>query len=783
MTWIQRARREGLAALAATLALTCGGGDDGPSGSAGSIQIGLNPTTLPVTQGGSGSTVILLTRIGGVSSAVSLAISGLPAGVTATITPTQLSGATASAGLDVSVAASVATGSYTGTVTATSQGVNAATATLQLTVTAAPNYTLSVAPSAVTVAPGSSGNATVNITRTNFTGAVALALLNPPAGITATFTPSSSTTNASALVISVAANVAPAEYVLTVQGTATGVPAKTTTVSVTVTAPPTGYAINVNTASLSVAQGSSGTVNLTLARVNFSGNITLAFENAPAGVTGTLVPSSTTGNSSVLTVNVGAAAAVGIYQVTMRGTATGLSDRVATIQLTVTAPAGSGNVEFQYCSGSVAPVFFAYQNGTAAWQAVTGTTSGGVARFAFTLTQGRGGVLIVFRETTGSPDIAARRLTSSARNSARELSLRDKLRARAGSVAAFAQRRSRADVYHTELLYGSTAELAQDGLDACGQTQGATKTITGTVAGIPNGAIGILSLGNTTETFIGGQNTNPVTFADVPPGLVDFVGTRMLTLGGSPPDRAVVFRNLNIPDGGSFPSTIDFNGSASSVPGTATVAVTGGGTDNLEVFTTVVTPNGEALFWFDLTPSQNSNRLWAGLNPTVATSADFHGIFVFANAPNNLDDFRVTLKYVGPVTNQTAAMGPTVTLPTSSQVAAGTYPRFRFQGTLPAVYDKGARVELIESSGGGNGYSILATGAYLAAAGNASAYDLTMPDVAGLTGFPIASRLTAGTNDLALTGLTFTGPGIFGLQPNVGGEFKASIRVMTIQVP
>src|SRR5688500_5355677 len=122
--------------MATVLALACGG-DDGPSGSTGSIQVGVVPAALSVPLGGTGPLTASRTRGGGFSGEVTLALTGLPSGITTPITPPQLSGTTASATVDVTVAATVALGVYTATITATAQGISQATTTYQLTVTAA----------------------------------------------------------------------------------------------------------------------------------------------------------------------------------------------------------------------------------------------------------------------------------------------------------------------------------------------------------------------------------------------------------------------------------------------------------------------------------------------------------------------------------------------------------------------------------------------------------------------------------------------------------------------
>jgi hypothetical protein len=676
MTRIQGVWRRCVAGGTTAIALACGDSDL-PTVNTGGLQVAVSPASLSVPQGGSGSLTVSLTRGGDYAGDVTLSVSGLPAGVTTTINPAQLTGSTTSATIDVAVAATVALGNYTATITAAGQDVAQATTNYELIVTAAPNYTLTLTPTSLTVAAGASGNAVVNISRTNFTGGVTLSLQNPPAGITATFNPSPSTTNASDLVLSVAASVAAGNYALTVQGSATGITARTVALQLTVLPPPTG------------------------------------------------------GN----------------------------------------------NVEYQFCDATAVPAFFAFQDGNNAWQAVTPVTSGSVTKFAFNITQGRGGVLIVSQTAAAAVAdvLRAGRSVKVRQHAAMRASLRG-IRRRGTGVQSLTSTslRSFADVYETTVIYATTAELAQDGIANCSQTT-PTKTITGTVTGVPAGSYGIVSFGNTVEIFNGATSSNPVTF-DVPPGPRDLVGS--LTIPGSAPSRLILMRNLNIPDAGSLPSAIDYNGQSSLTPATANVTITGGSGDSLEVFVDLVTANTEAGIWFDLSPTPNATRPWAGLRASDMQSSDLHALIVFASEALN-DDFRVASKYVGPVANQTIAIGPALTSAAATQVAAGAYPRFRFQGTHPTEYSKGVSVD-VGFNTSGNTYSIMATGAYISGGG---AYNFTMPDVSGLAGFPIASRLTAGPNDVVAGAWGFTDQGVFDPRPTLGGEFKAAQKTTSVTVP
>jgi hypothetical protein len=140
---------------------------------------------------------------------------------------------------------------------------------------------------------------------------------------------------------------------------------------------------------------------------------------------------------------------------------------------------------------------------------------------------------------------------------------------------------------------------------------------------------------------------------------------------------------------------------------------------------------------------------------------------------------------VAAVAPQSIALGPSFAATVASQLAggAGTYPRFRFQGTLPPEYNRGVEVDVQPDDESANSFSILASVGYLALGGNPLGFDLSMPDVAGLAGFPLAARLAAGSNSVATTASGFTGAGVFELVPAPGAEFKGAVKVSAITVP
>ena len=688
MTSIQRAGRGWLAAGFAILCLACDGtdDDDGPTGNTGSITIVVGPATASIQPGSSTFVTVTLTRAGGFTGTVTVTIAGLPNGVTATMAPAQLTGNAVTSRIDLTAAATAALASATVTVSAAAQGVTTATASFQLAVTAPPDYAMVVSPATLTIAAGGTGNVDLQINRTNFSGPITLALLNPAAGITATFNPASATAATSAMALNVAATVAPGSYQVTIQGTATGVSSRSVAVTVTVVPPP---------------------------------------------------------------------------------------------------PSGN-NVAYYFCHVDDVPAFFAYQDGSGAWQSVTGVSSGGTTTFSFNITQGRGATLSVYQYSAAAVArvtgrMSARRMNRTATMASRFRDPRGAGRRAPGRSTALTAA-AVGDLYETYVLYGSTTELAQDGLDVCGQAE-PTKTVRATVTGVAPGQYGVVSLGSVTRIVDGATFTNPVTLDGVLPGPQDLVGSRISTPGLAP-DKLVIFRNLNIPDQGSLPSTIDFNSPTSLVPATATATISGAATgDRLEIFVGLLTANGSGLLWNDLAPSTVAARPWAGLNSANMISGDLHHLFAFASRSTDLVDFRVVSKTVGAVSNQALALGAELNAPTASMVSAGAYPRFRFQGALAAGYNKRVSIDVLGEEDGSSALYIVTSVAYLGLSGTPEDYDITMPDVAGLPGFPLEARLTTGTNVVTLSAKGFTGSGLYEPRPIPGYESKELYKARRINVP
>ena len=207
------------------------------------FTVGASPSSVSVTQGSTATSTITVTSLNGFNSAATLSASGLPAGVTASFSPnpvTPPANGNAASTLTFTASSSATTGTSTVTVTGTS-GSTTHTTTITLTVNAAatPNFTISAAPSSVTVTQGGTGTSTVTITSQNsFSSATTLSATGLPTGVTAAFstnpvTPPANGSATSTLTFTASASATVGTATVTVTGTS-GTLTHSTTIALTV---------------------------------------------------------------------------------------------------------------------------------------------------------------------------------------------------------------------------------------------------------------------------------------------------------------------------------------------------------------------------------------------------------------------------------------------------------------------------------------------------------------------------------------------------------------------
>lgn len=683
----------------------------------GSYTMSITPATLQVAAGAQGNATVNLTR-SNFTGAVALTATA-PAGITATVAPASVT--TDQASLAIAVAAGTAPGSYTVTVNGVATGVSAQSATLTVQVPQPPaaDYTMSITPATLTVQAGAQGTATVNLARTNFAGAVALAA-TAPAGITVTAAPASVTGTQSTLTVAVAGSVAPGTYTVTVNGTATGITARSATLAVQVTQAP-GFTLALNPTAGAVQQGNNTTTTVTLTRTGgFTGDVALTASGLPAGVTASFNPATLSGatTQSTLTLTASGAAAVGTAQVTVQGAATGQTSQTAAFALTVNpSQGGVGNVTWTFCGFSGIPLWVAVQDGDGAWSRVTGNANN---QYTFQISSGRGGVVWVEPGSSGGFD--------------------------------------------TQAFFGTTAELQAQGNAICNGTTGTGLTVTGTASGIAAPFdLGFVTLGMTQAQLQAGQTA--FTLNNVMQGSQDMIAVRQQgTFTGTAinyvPASYVIRRNLTPTNNGVL-APIDFATGTAPQQGTITFQNLGG--DWSSVTTLYSTPrNTRGLLHFGADITSSTTRSWWGVPQAARQAGELHIINAIATVPTT-DPTQVQTRQVMAVSentgNITVNLGSALAAPTVS--VAATAPMLRLS-LLPAVQPEYDRYFTgLFSQGSDANYravTIFKTDAYITAGGPRA---LVTPDVAGVTGWNAAWQQQTGTaTTWVLTVSDWTGGGI-----------------------
>jgi len=195
------------------------------------FSLSASPASLTLTQGTMGTSTISVNPINGFNGTVNLSISGLPSGVTASFNPTS---ATSASTLTLTAGSAAATGTVTLTISGTS-GTLTRTTTMTLTVNApvVPDFSLSASPASLSIRRSARGSSTITVTPVNgFSGSVSLSIAGLPAGVTASFNPSA-TTSTSTLTISVSSSAGLGTSTLTVTGVS-GTLTHTTTIALAV---------------------------------------------------------------------------------------------------------------------------------------------------------------------------------------------------------------------------------------------------------------------------------------------------------------------------------------------------------------------------------------------------------------------------------------------------------------------------------------------------------------------------------------------------------------------
>jgi len=260
-----------------------------PTSTAPGFSISASGAT--VMQGTTGTSSVTVSPFNGFTGTVALTASGLPGGVTAAFNPTSVTGSTGST-LTFTASATATVGTATVTVTGTS-GSTTESATLSLIVTAEPNFTISVSPSAISLPPGSNPTSTITVTYVGgLTGSVSLNASNLPSGVSANFAPSSLNASGTSVVnFSAQTSTPPGTTNISINGVDGSI---THSATITLTVPGSSSCTTVPSSptGLTATAASSSGINLSWTAVTPPANCTITSYTVYRSTTSGFTPSS-----------------------------------------------------------------------------------------------------------------------------------------------------------------------------------------------------------------------------------------------------------------------------------------------------------------------------------------------------------------------------------------------------------------------------------------------------------------------------------------------------------
>ena len=389
------------------------------------------------------------------------------------------------------------------------------------------------------------------------------------------------------------------------------------------TNPTPAIAIALSGNTISVTQGSTGNVTVSLTRSGgFTGDVSLTVEGLPSGVTYTATPASlgSSVSSSVITISAGGTATPATTSLTVRATGTGVTAQTATLALTVVAaPAQSFSL-------AAAPTAVTMTQGGTGPSTITLTRTGGFAGNVALAAEGLPtGVAAAFNPTsfTGTATTSTLTLTAAANatTGTATVTVRGTATGQTDKTVAIQLTVNAAATGGYTLGMNPAALTIQQGANGTStvnitRTGGFAGSVNLTASGLPNGVTAAFNptdaTGNTstltlTASATAATGNATVTIKGTATGLADQTTTLALTVNAPAGGYTLSMTpaTLTIQQGASGTSTVNIT-RTNAFAGAVTLAATG-------------LPNGVTAAFNPTAPTGNTSTLTLTASATAAT--------------------------------------------------------------------------------------------------------------------------------------------------------------------
>lgn len=288
--------------------------------------------------------------------------------------------------------------------------------------------------------------------------------------------------------------------------------------------------------------------------------------------------------------------------------------------------------------------------------------------------------------------------------------------------------------FSTEYVFTTPADLEPLSGVSCIEQTG-TKTLNGSVAGVPVGSATMASMAGSFAYVA--PPTTTFSIPELPPGTIDLIAHReVVGTSAVMPDRVIIRRAQDRTSGSTLP-VLDF--SAAEAQTSASHGFTAAGlstSENTEYLLTFSTPTTRRHSLSVQTAVGSGLQTIFGIPGALTQSGDFHELDVFADGGTT---YRGEVQFYRVPSSRAVTLGANLNNPTLTTVSGGTHLRLRTQ--LPSQLEYGALVSVAHAQPS-RLVVLTATNSYLG--GTPVVWDLTIPDLSGMPGFPAGALLQSG---------------------------------------
>lgn len=292
------------------------------------------------------------------------------------------------------------------------------------------------------------------------------------------------------------------------------------------------------------------------------------------------------------------------------------------------------------------------------------------------------------------------------------------------------------DDYQTVVTYSTRAELEALNSGGCGSA--ATKSLTGDIANMGTDQTGVAMGG--AQIYLSGASSAAFVINGVPTSATDLVAVRMAANATTAtPNRIIVRRATNYTN--KIP-TIDW-ATEGEAPPSGTVSISGiasGEINQMQVDLITATTTS----FLSAMPVPTGSGIVYGLPAASIAATDWHRLTVNTRNTGSTAG-RQALYFYKAVGNKSIALGPSLATPTVTTVASTPSVRLRFQLQRQPSYGQVVQFFARQtfSSGATRDWIVYLSDGYVGS--SATSWDVTMPDLSGVPGYPEAGFLSTST--------------------------------------